>query len=179
MRLQFAALALLIGTTACSTVNIGEHTAASNYEGSPQRIFILNQLDNFQHKSLPEDFATAIEPALAKCNVEATVYRPNSMELDAEAKLRAAVQLFKPDAVLSLQLTHRLFQGMSIQNESYTVTLYDALQKRQVWHEEIYTRGQMGFPYKDVVVGSLLADQLLRTMAADNIIKTCPPFPPE
>lgn len=178
MRLQFAALALLIGTVACSPVRVFEHSSTSDYEGTPKRIFILNQLDTAQYSSLPQDFAAAIEPALAKCNISVAVYRSNGMELDSEAKLKAAVRQFKPDAIIGFEVTNRLL-GIEVLRETYSVTLYDTALRRQVWREVITTQNhQVGSPYRDDQVGSLIADQLLRTMAADNVIKTCPPFPP-
>jgi len=174
MRLPIAALALLLLTVGCSAVKIGEHSGAIDYDGSPKRIFIVNQLNVSADKALPGDFAAAIAPALAACNIAVSIYNPNPMELDAEAKIKAAVQNFKPDAVLAFHLTFRFVSNGATSGETYSVKLYDATQKREVWHGE----SQVHWAFRQEMLGASMADQLLRTMVGDNVIKTCPPFTP-
>jgi len=184
MRLVTTLFLLILTVTACTNVRVGQHVAASDYAGSPKRIFIVNRMDASFSESLPGEFAAAAEQMFANCNVAVLVYRPEAMELNAEAKVKAAILNFRPDSTLTIQQTLQLRTNGDVNRGEYLVTLHDLPLHRDVWRGAISASATSyavagGFLADRSKVGGIVADQLIRTMAGDNIIKTCPPFPPE
>ncbi len=179
MRGLFASFACVLALTGCVGVSVNGHIAAKDYAKSPKRILILNRLDEQFEASMPQLFADAIVPALARCSVSALVYRPDAMELDAEAKLAAAIAKFDPDTVLNINQTRRLLQDGQVRSGFYVLTLSDLSQKRFIWKADIGVGASARFLADRRVAGGNFADEVVRSLAGDAIIKTCPPFPPK
>lgn len=130
------------------------------------------------HDTMPTDFETQVIPLLARCGIVATAYRPSALELDAEAKAKAALDAFNPDVVLNISQTRRMLMDGDVRSGSYVLALYDVGQKRAVWRASIGTGSSARFLVNRGRVGGKFADEVVRTMVADSVIKTCPPAQP-
>lgn len=183
MRLVIALFLLLFGGPACTNVRVGQHVAASDYAGSPQRIFIVNRMDASFSKSLPDGFATAAKQAFARCNVAVSVYRPDAAAANPVEQVKAELQTFRPDTTLTIQQTNRtLSQYGEVMQGTYVLILHDLARNRDIWRGVVsasalpYSSG--GFLADRSTIGATVVDQLIRTMVDDNVLKTCPPSQP-
>lgn len=175
MRRGYPAVAGLVMLTSCVRVGVNSHIAAQDYAGSPKRIFVFNALDNSFSPNAPDSFAGEIQIDLRRCGVEAVIYRPDSMQLNAEATGQAAWLRLRPDAVLNIrQATRHENQYGEALSGVYVLTLRDTGQKRDIWKARM-TLGSGSSLFVDrAQAGAVFARALVKQMVSDGVLKTCP-----
>jgi hypothetical protein len=139
---------------------------------------IINNLDASFDESLPDTFAATIVPILASCKVDAVIYTPNTLQLDAEAKLKASLDSHKADTLLLIRQTVRNIFNGDVRSGRYILTLRDITQNRDVWKATMSVGASARLLAERSKTGAKFADQLVRQLAADGVLKFCPPFPP-
>lgn len=172
--IRSAICALLLALAGCAVrVNVGDHRAASDYRGEPKRIFVINRLDPTFSGTLESNFATAMRADLERCGVASLIHQPDSMELDAEAKVRAKLASFKPDSVLNIVQTVRYSYDGDIRAGTYNVSLRDMAQQRDIWKARVVLSATA---FADrAPAGGRFAATIIKQMTADGVLKSCPP----
>lgn len=175
MRQGFLTVMGLMMLSACVRVGVNSHIAAQDYVGSPKRIFVVNALDSSFSPNAPDSFAGEIQIDLRRCGVESVIYRPDSMELNAEARAQAALLRLRPDATLSMrQATRYESQYHEATSGLYVLTLHDAVQKRDIWKARM-TLGSGSSLFVDrAQAGAVFARAVVKQMVSDGVLKTCP-----
>lgn len=174
-----AALLSLLAVGGCVRAAVRDHVAATDFHGALGRIFVLNTLDGAFAADLPARFAAAIQADLGRCGVTALVFRPDAMQLDAEAKLREAIQAFRPDAILTLRFAVQSRYDGDVRAGTYIVRLQDVAERRDLWRAEMVLSSSASFVTDRSGAGALFADRLVRQMAEDRVLTGCPPMPRE
>ena len=177
--LRLVAVVLLLGAGGCVRTAIREHVAATDFHGELKRIFVLNTLDQAFAAGLPTDFATAVQAELARCGVSSVIYRPDAMQLDAEAKLHGELQNFRPDAVLTMRFAVQSRYNGDVRAGTYLLRLQDVAEKRDIWRAEMTLASSASFLTDRSSAGVMFADRMVRQMAADAVLTGCPPVAPE
>ncbi len=167
-------LVLLFAIVGCTRVTVQEHLAAPSLTRQPERVIVANRLAGSGTQPLPNAFATEIVQAFERCNVAATVYRPNNMELDAASKLAALIRSFKPDAALEMRQT--VSENGSGDNGTFLFTLSDSKAGKDMWKGSIRLQSA-GTAIQKGEAGALFARTVVQTMAIDGVLKSCRPVP--
>ncbi len=163
--------ALLSG---CVRVNVAQHTVASDYVGEPTRILVINSLDNEFAGNVVDGFAVAVQADLSRCGVTSAVFRPDNMQLDAEAKFQAAVRELKPDAVLYMSQTVKGLYSGEVRSGIYILSLRDVAQKRYVWKARLGLGAGARFLGGRSHAGEDFAAAVVKQLSADRVLKACP-----
>ena len=180
-------IGLALSVVGCTQTVVSGHVAAADYANDPRRILVINAIDSSFAPDIVDGFKVAITADLARCGIATSVYRPpfaayqrrrlsqEAVPLDILRKgIAAAVQDFKPDAMLQMQQRVRHISAYGdILSGDYTVTLYDIGQNREVWKGNLTLKGGDMFSRGDTS-GSSFADVLTAQLSRDNIIKSCP-----
>lgn len=162
-----AALMLLSG---CGSARVGEHVRAETYTGEPKRVVLVNAVDAAFSSVAAERFGTAAVQDLGNCGVTVMVIRPNSMELNGAARLRAAIASFKPDSILNMQQASSTSYRGSVVGGRYLLTLSDVATKTEVWKASINLAG--GF-IGAAGTGPKLSASIVQQMVADRLLSSC------
>ena len=176
---RYAACAIVLFLSACVQVRMGEHVKAEDYGGSPKRIFVFNELDARFDPRAAAGFGPAIQAELARCGVASAVYRRNSMQLDAEAKLRAAMLNLKPDSLLDMRQSERFLYEGEVRSGTYILTLRDLRQKREVWKASMSLGSGSRLFVDRAWAGAEFAASVVGQMSRDGLLKSCPPPAPK
>ena len=153
-----------------------EHVKAQDYGGNPKRIFVFNELDTHFDRRAADGFGPAIQAELARCGVASAAYRRNSMQLDSEAKLRAAMLDFKPDAVLDMRQSDRHSFDGDVRAGTYVLTLRDLSQKRDVWKASMILGSGSRLFVSRAPAGAEFAAGIVGQLSRDGVLASCPPL---
>ena len=160
----------------CVNVNVGKHVAASDDTGEVKRVAILMPTDEAFgsgfNRNFPASFKQGIQAALRACGVASLVYQLDPVQLDGPAKAAAALAAFRPGNTLIVQHTERFLSHGKERAETYVFTLNNLEQHREVWKGTVGVGTLLADRSK---VGATLADKLIRLMADDAVLRTCPP----
>ncbi len=176
---RLAPLCAVLLVAGCVNVEVGKHVAASDYDREVKRVAVLMPTDDTFASgfagSLSATFKQEVQSELGSCGVATLVYQLDPMELDGPAKAKAALAAFQPSNLLAVQHTNRFQVNGEERGETYVFTLNDLAQKRDVWKGTIGIGASSQLFADRSHAGTTLADKLIRQMAADNVLRTCPP----
>ena len=127
------------------------------------------------NRNFPASFKQGVQAGLDACGVASLVYQVDPMQLDGPAKAKAALEAFKPGNTLLVQHTNRFLVNGEERGETYVFTLNDLAQHRDVWKGTVGIGASSGFLADRSQSGATLAQKMLRQMADDAVLRTCPP----
>lgn len=172
---RYIACAAAFALAACVRVSVGEHVKAQDYNGDPKRMFVSNALDTRFDARAADGFGSDIRAELARCGVTSTVYRRDSLQLDAEAKLRDAMLTFRPDTVLDMRQSERFSYDGEARSGTYVLTLRDLGQKRDIWKANMGLGAGSRLYVNRAPAGAEFAAGVVGQMSQDGVLKSCPP----
>ena len=169
----YRALSILVlfALTACiSGTTVGEHVADKNYVGNPRRIFVVNTLDL---RAFGPDAGYALKAEPGRCGIASEIVELEGLQLDAGPNLTAEAKSFKPGMILILQLQTSLCQAGAAVQDTYLLTVTDVAQKHEVWKGMVSWYANR-FVADRTQVGRDFAAMIVRTLAHERILKSCP-----
>lgn len=170
-----AVVVAAVSLSACAArVRVEEQTRALDYDGKPRRLFIQNTLDD----PSADRFAAAVQAGLSRCGVASSVFRPDSMQLDGEARARAAFAGFRPDAILYMRRSGRLVNEYGrVIHTTYLVTLRDVGQRRDVWRARVRLNAATILASDPLSGGDDFATAIVQGLSRDGVFRSCSPPP--
>ncbi|MGI4975845.1 MAG: hypothetical protein ACRYG6_02765 [Janthinobacterium lividum] len=167
-----AVAALLL--SGCVRVNVAQHTVASDYVAEPTRILVINSLDAEFARNVVDSFATAIQADLSRCGVASAVFRPDNMQLNAEANFQTAVRDLRPDAVLYMTQAVRGSRDGEVRYGTYILSLRDVAQNRYVWKARVGLGAGSRLFVDRSHAGADFAAAIVKQLSTDRVLKACP-----
>ena len=166
-----ASLALL-PLAGCVSVSVGPHVASNDYTGQPRRMFVINSISGAGSPA-SDNYAAAIKADLARCNVDAMVYRPDGALQNAMGETMRVLRDFNPDTVLNMRRTVRYAGSSAVPDGTYVFTLRDVATRRDIWKATVEIAGGLGRPGDLSQVGGEASRTVVRQMSADGVLKSC------
>ncbi len=167
-------LLALLELSSCMAVNVGEEVVDHDYHGTPKRMLVFGTLDSAFSNGAADKFPDAVRNALAPCGVQAEVYAPNHLQLNAPERLNLLIASFKPDTVLLIRQSVRASVNGQVGSGTYVLTLSDVATKRDIWSAEMVLHGPSELVTDRSKGAAMFADRIASRLAAEGVLRDCP-----
>jgi hypothetical protein len=170
-RFGFSVLVMSLVLAACATTKT-QTNRDLNYQGHPSRIYVVAGVAKLGD-SFTDELQKRMVDGIQGCGGQAAFERVSGLELDPTAR-NARVQQFKPDIVLSIEITSwETYQSAITANIDSRV--WDVASKKWVWRAA--TKLNAGGLTPASTRAESLSTDLLSKLRSDGMIPTCPTNP--
>ena len=182
--MKIIALISLLVLASCGAPNVQvQSTKAENTSLSPKNMVFVTTKDLGLNQSQYSSFYLYTLKYLSNCGIRTNAVILKSKSADELKKITEAKNKFKPDSIMSIELSeqdgwtysNRYGQniGTDISEIKYLVTLADTANGKAVWKANLDLHPKSGNPAE---AGTSLANAIIEKMKQDNLAPaTCKP----
>ena len=150
---------------ACAVGGFKERVFNSAFQGSVQRVLIVNTLDPGTHDITVASFREEMRRVLGACGIETSDLALQRMMLNRVATMNAAVSSFRPDLILTLSITGTVVRWPSSEH-AFQVTAAPPA------GEPIFQVSNLVYHAGGPALGKGLAEKTF-TVGKDRVFRSC------